>query len=106
MVTEEDCSCADTTEPSNLTSLRSDDATSAINSDINVVCTEMIDERIDTVEKPKGILPYILQTFHESKLYVLYKVFQNQPNIFLTADFLVKSSIFLSKISMHSKESY
>ncbi|XP_012061384.1 PREDICTED: uncharacterized protein LOC105624637 [Atta cephalotes] len=53
MVTEEDCSCADTTEPSNLTSLRSDDATSAINSDINVICTEMVDKRIDTVEKPK-----------------------------------------------------
>lgn len=58
MVTGEDCSCADTTEPSNLTSLRSDDATSAINSDVNAVCTETVDKRTDTVEEPKGILPY------------------------------------------------
>ncbi|KYN42634.1 hypothetical protein ALC56_02969 [Trachymyrmex septentrionalis] len=53
MVTGEDCSCADTTEPSNLTSLRSDDATSAINSDVNAVCTETVDKRTDTVENPK-----------------------------------------------------
>ncbi|KAG5326293.1 RL10A protein, partial [Pseudoatta argentina] len=53
MVTGEDCSCADTTEPSNLTSLRSDDATSAINSD--VICTATVDKRTDTVKEPKGI---------------------------------------------------
>ncbi|KAL6258851.1 hypothetical protein P5V15_010797 [Pogonomyrmex californicus] len=46
MVTEEDCSCADT-EPSNLTSLRSDDATSAINSDVNAVCVETIEEAVE-----------------------------------------------------------
>ncbi|KYM97943.1 hypothetical protein ALC62_11289 [Cyphomyrmex costatus] len=56
MVTGEDCSCADTTEPSNLTSLRSDDATSAINSDVNAVCTKTVDKRTDAVEEPKGIL--------------------------------------------------
>lgn len=56
MIPVEDCSCADTTEPSNLTSLRSDDATSAINSDVNVVCTKTIDKRNEgAVEKPKGI---------------------------------------------------
>ncbi|XP_036149406.1 uncharacterized protein LOC105834230 [Monomorium pharaonis] len=53
MVTGEDCSCADTTEPSNLTSLRSDDATSVINSDVNAACTETVDKR--NVEEPKEI---------------------------------------------------
>ncbi|XP_011694786.1 PREDICTED: uncharacterized protein LOC105454113 [Wasmannia auropunctata] len=53
MVTGEDCSCADTTEPSNLTSLHSDDATSAVNSDVNVVCTKTVDKRNDAVEEAK-----------------------------------------------------
>lgn len=70
MVTGEDCSCVDTTEPSNLTSLRSDDATSAINSDVNAVCTETVDERNDAIEKPKGTFSAIFQAFCESKLYV------------------------------------
>lgn len=66
MVTEEDCSCADTTEPSNLTSLHSDDATiSAVNSDINAVCTETVaPERSHpngAVEKPKGIFANVLR---------------------------------------------
>ncbi|XP_039313026.1 uncharacterized protein LOC105207808 [Solenopsis invicta] len=53
MVTGEDCSCADTTEPSNLTSLRSDDATSVINSDVNAVCTEAVDKRNAVEGEPK-----------------------------------------------------
>ncbi|XP_029172114.1 uncharacterized protein LOC114941328 [Nylanderia fulva] len=53
MVTGQDCSCADTTEPSNLTSLHSDDVTSAVNSDVvNEVCTKMIEKEND-VEGPK-----------------------------------------------------
>lgn len=55
MVTGEDCSCTDTTEPSNLTSLHSDDVTSAVNSDVNVVCTKTIEEENDAVEGPKGM---------------------------------------------------
>ncbi|EGI65738.1 hypothetical protein G5I_05839 [Acromyrmex echinatior] len=78
MVTGEDCSCADTTEPSNLTSLRSDDATSAINSDVNAFCTETVDKRTDTVKEPKGILSHILQTY-SSKLYVLFDIPSTVP---------------------------
>lgn len=69
MVTGEDCSCVDTTEPSNLTSLRSDDATSAINSDVNAVCTETVDKRNDVVEIPKGII-FKRSSKRESKLYI------------------------------------
>ncbi|CAL1677555.1 unnamed protein product [Lasius platythorax] len=53
MVTGEDCSCTDTTEPSNLTSLHSDDATSAVNSDVNAVCAKTIEKGNDAVEGPK-----------------------------------------------------
>ncbi|KAL6426115.1 hypothetical protein ACFW04_008998 [Cataglyphis niger] len=53
MATGEDCSCTDTTEPSNLTSLHSDDVTSAVNSDVNVVCTKTIEKENDAVEGPK-----------------------------------------------------
>jgi len=77
MVTGGDCSCVDTTEPSNLTSLRSDDATSVINSDVNAICTETID-RNDAVEEPKGIFIHFFQTFYKSKLYIyIYKASQN-----------------------------
>lgn len=55
MVTGEDCSCTDTTEPSNLTSLHSDDVTSAVNSDVNAVCTKTIEKENDAVEGPKGM---------------------------------------------------
>lgn len=55
MITGEDCSCADTTEPSNLTSLHSDDVTSAVNSDVvNEVCTKTIEKGNDAVEGSKG----------------------------------------------------
>lgn len=46
MVTEGDCSCTDTTEPSNVTSMRSDDVTSARNSDANLYA--------ETNDKAKG----------------------------------------------------
>lgn len=54
MVTGEDCSCTDTTEPSNLTSLHSDDVTSAVNSDVNAVCIKTIEKENDAVEESKG----------------------------------------------------
>ncbi|XP_072747427.1 uncharacterized protein [Anoplolepis gracilipes] len=54
MVTGEDCSCTDTTEPSNLTSLHSDDVTSAVNSDVNVACTKTIEKENNPIEGSKG----------------------------------------------------
>lgn len=54
MVTGEDCSCIDTTEPSNLTSLHSDDVTSAVNSDVNVACTKTIEKENNPIEGSKG----------------------------------------------------
>lgn len=76
MVTGEDCSCANTTESSNLTSLRSDDATSAVNSDVNAVCTETVaPERSypnGVVEEPKGKFPHFCK--HSTKANYMYKV--------------------------------
>lgn len=53
MITRGDCSCTDT-EPSNLTSLCSDDVPSAVNSDVNTVCVETVDREKDAAEKSKG----------------------------------------------------
>lgn len=58
MVTGED-SCTDTTEPSNLTSLHSD-VTSAVNSNVNVVCTKTIEKENDAVEGSKGTFHVVL----------------------------------------------
>ncbi|EFN89817.1 uncharacterized protein LOC105181454 [Harpegnathos saltator] len=52
MVTEGDCSCTDSTEPSNVTSLRSDDVTSARNPDANL-CRKATDKGNDVVEESK-----------------------------------------------------
>lgn len=52
MVTLEECSCTDTTEPSNLTSLRSDDVT--VNSDVNALF-ETVEKENDVVEGSKGM---------------------------------------------------
>jgi len=98
MVTGGDCSCADTTEPSNLTSLRSDDATSVINSDVNAICTETID-RNDAVEEPKGIFIHFFQTFYKSKLYIYIKRLKITLNIFLTAESLACQFFFLKNVN-------
>ncbi|RLU18994.1 hypothetical protein DMN91_009352 [Ooceraea biroi] len=54
MVTEEDCSCTDTTEPSNVTSLRSDDVASAANLEANTVCVEQGDDAEEAKSKPQS----------------------------------------------------
>lgn len=83
MVTGEDCSCADTTEPSNLTSLRSDDATSAINSDVNAVYTKTADETNDVVEIPKGIFSALFSNvLANAKANYMYKAYENHAEFF------------------------
>jgi len=54
MVTEEECSCTDTTEPSNATSLHSDvGSTSAANPNPTDSQTKENDKRVDDVEEPR-----------------------------------------------------
>lgn len=59
MVTEEDCSCTDTTDPSNVTSVDSDNRAAAENANENattahVETTEKKDEKKDAAEEPKS----------------------------------------------------
>jgi hypothetical protein len=52
MVTEGDCSCTDTTEPSNVTSLHSD-AASAANLNLVDNSAKVIDKEVDNIEQPR-----------------------------------------------------
>lgn len=55
MVTGRDCPCTDTTEPSNITSLQSDDVLSAVNTELNAISAEIICEKENNaVEEHKG----------------------------------------------------
>lgn len=53
MVTEGDCSCTDTTEPSNITSLHSDDINSARNPGAHL-CAKTNGNGNDAAEESKG----------------------------------------------------
>lgn len=90
MVTEGDCSCTDTTEQSNVTSLRSDDVPSARNSDANLYA-KTTNEGNDAAEGSKGT--------HWTHLQIITGLSNNRR-----ISFLLEIDFFLRKITVVKKE--